>query len=313
MMRFLLSGWRPVPEYQKPSFVFVGPRTMVLLGVLAACVASSGCGHDGAIANEQPLPMSPPDTVMLALVPDRDGDALSGSAFLAATADTSYAGRQARAVDELLGGNLPASLRTLTPLVLARGSDSLLVWVTRDYLSIGSDTDFVRMPLSLPSAQAVAQDVGMVLPTPRLVDAIYAQADLQLAPQPMAPGPAMRSNAYYGQHQRMIEEQRAGRAPEGLIAGHKKDVVVTGRMRDQPDRVPIYGWHKGVAAPIQPLSLVHDDDYEDYSHGLRLVHPIAHLHGTPVDLSTLVRGSTWRSLLSNETEGLDLEALSWGN
>ena len=312
MMYFSLSGRRPVPERHKPACASVGYTTLVVLFVFAACVASAGCGHDGAIADEQPQPLPPPDTVTLARAPDRDADALSGSAFLAATVDTSYSGRQAYAVDELLTGNLPAPLRTLTPLALVRGPDSLLVWVTRDYLAIGSDADFVRMPLSLPSARAVAQAFGMVLPTPRLVDAIYAQADLQLVPQPMAPGPEMRSNAYYGQHQRMIEEQRAGRAPEGLIAGHKKDVVVTIRMRDQPGRVPIYGWHEGVAAPIQPLSLVHGGDYEDYSHGLRLVHPIAHLNGTPVDLGTLVRGSTWRSLLSNEAEGLDLEALSWG-
>lgn len=152
----------------------------------------------------------------------------------------------------------------------------------------------------------------MVLPTTRLVDAIYAQADLQLAPQPMTPGPEMRSNAYYGRHQRMIEEQRAGRASKGLIAGHKKDVVVTTRMHDQPERVPIYGWHRGVGDPIQPLSLVHGDYYEDYSHGLRLVHPVAYLNGEPVDLNNLVRGPMWGPLLCGES-GLDLEALSWND
>jgi hypothetical protein len=109
----------------------------------------------------------------------------------------------------------------------------------------------------------------------------------------------------------MIEEQRAGRAPDGLIAGHKKDVVVTTRMNSQPGRVPIYGWHRSVGDPIQPLSLVHGATYEDYSHGLRLIHPVAHVNGEAVALNLLVRDPQWGPLLSGET-GLDLETLSWG-
>jgi hypothetical protein len=149
----------------------------------------------------------------------------------------------------------------------------------------------------------------MYLPTPVIVDAIYEQAQVRLEPQPMEPGPEMRSSGYYLRHNSLIEGQRSG-LPEGLIAGHKKDVVISLRMKGQPDRVPIYGWHRKAGDPIQPLSLVHGADYEDYSHGLRLVSPVACLNGEPVALGNLFDDPVWGSFLSNEP-GLDPEELSW--
>ena len=56
-----------------------------------------------------------------------------------------------------------------------------------------------------------------------------------------------------------------------LVAGHKKDLVLTRKMQGRPDRVAIYGWHRLSGEPIQPVSTVHVDWYADYSHGVRLV------------------------------------------
>jgi hypothetical protein len=243
--------------------------------------------------------------------PHRQPGALTGTGFLASTEGVSPVTRQRAAVRELVSGNLPSSLRPLAPVRLVAGDDTLTLWVTRDYLAVGSDDDAVRMPLSLPSARAVARACGMLLPTTRIVDAIFRQADLRLEPQPMTPGPAMRSNDYYRRHQRQIEEQRAGRAPDGLIAGHKKDVVITTRLRTEPDRVAIYGWHRGPDDPIQPLSLWHTASYEDYSHGLRLVWPEARLNGEWVRLADLVDHPVWGSRLTDEP-GLEWETASWG-
>ena len=92
---------------------------------------------------------------------------------------------------------------------------------------------------------------------------------MKLAPSPLPPGPQMMSNDYYRRHHQAIEAQRTGRP--GLIAGHKKDVVVTNRLVSRPDRVAIYGWHRRDGRPIQPLSLVHEASYADYSHGIRFV------------------------------------------
>ena len=86
--------------------------------------------------------------------------------------------------------------------------------------------------MGLRTAFAVAASFGFVLPTPTMVDAIYEQAEIHLRPQPLPPGPEMRSNAYYWEHQRRIREQRIElHAPLGaLIAGQKKDLVVSNRL-----------------------------------------------------------------------------------
>ena len=56
-----------------------------------------------------------------------------------------------------------------------------------------------------------------------------------------------------------------------LVAGHKKDLVLTRKMQGRPDRVAIYGWHRLSGEPLQPVNTVHVDWYADYSHGVRLV------------------------------------------
>jgi hypothetical protein len=256
------------------------PTVSMRATVLLSCLLwLSGCDPSGTSQTES-------DPVL-----DPDRDRVSGSAFIQETASATPERRQERAVAEILGGNVPVSVRERHPVRLDLGGGrSVTIHVTGDYLSVGSDSDFVRMPLTLPSARQIAREWGMYLPTTAMVDAIYEQADLRLDPQPMTPGPEMSSNAYYLAHQQMIETQRAGRAPGGLIAGHKKDIVATVRLDSQPGRIAIYGWHTAVGEPIQPLSLVHHDRYEDYSHGLRLIHPVAQTDSGDVRLDDLFPG-----------------------
>ncbi|MEX1212552.1 MAG: hypothetical protein WEA36_06890 [Balneolaceae bacterium] len=247
----------------------------------------------------------------LSRVPDRENDHESGDAFLSRTDGMSTMDRQEAAVREILSGNIPESLRELAPLTLESGDGATLtVWVMRDYLAIGGEGTSIRMPLSLPSARQIAREWGLYLPTPPLVDAIYEQSDLKLVPEPMPPTAEMRSNAYYKRHQASIEEQRNGRAANGLLAGHKKDLVVSTRLDARPDRVAIYGWHWEEGDPIQPLSLVHEASYEDYSHGVRLIHPYGQLNGEWVPLVTLLDDPSWNRELSGEAS-LDWERLSW--
>ncbi len=182
-------------------------------------------------------------------------------------------------VNEVLNGNLPDRLRTLVPLRLAavwKGEAvQLEMQVTPDYLSIGTDRDFVRTPLTNYAAQYLASEMGMSLPTPFLVDQIYAQAGVQMTPQPTdwyKHTSTMRLGSNYIAFNNTLEAQRAGRG--GLIAGHKKDVVLTNRLDSLPGRVAIYGWQKPGGAPLQPLATVHGYDYEDYSHGIRLLGPL---------------------------------------
>jgi len=52
------------------------------------------------------------------------------------------------------------------------------------------------VPLTYYSATTIADRFGSVLPTARMVDAIYEQAAHHLTPAPLPAGPLMRSNLY---------------------------------------------------------------------------------------------------------------------
>jgi hypothetical protein len=176
------------------------------------------------------------------------------------------------------------------------------VCVTPDYLALGSDQDFLRLPMALPTAAGVAERFGFLLPTRRIVDAIYEQAEVRLRPQPLPPGEAMRSTGYFWRHQGEIQAQRlALRAPLGaLTAGQKKDLVLTNRLLVRPDRIAIYGWHQGLGRPIQPLSTVHGARYADYSHGVRLVSDVAYVGGAPRPLLEVLEDRRLAGLVSDE-------------
>jgi hypothetical protein len=235
-------------------------------------------------------------------IPKRSGNATGGQQFLAALGSSGN-DRDQRIINELARGNLPGFLRDLQPVAFrgkdARGADTeIVICVTPDYLALGSDRDYVRVPLGLPAAASIASRFGMTLPTPRMVDAIYAQASVRLSPAPMSPGPQMSSTEYFLRHNATIEGQLRGRG--GLVAGQKKDVVMANRMANAPGRVAIYGWHRTSGSPIQPVSTVHGAHYADYSHGIRLVSKTAYLNGKAVNLDDLLASGRHAWLLNEE-------------
>jgi hypothetical protein len=242
--------------------VTVGSR----FALVCAAFGALGSTHTSVRALSQPL----------LTLPKRPAGAIGGSEFARRTSGLSSADRDRQVVAEVERGNVPSFLRHLTPVKLTtRASDgqalAVTIWVTPDYLAIGSDDDFLYVPLTYYSAAVIARRSDSVLPTPKMVDAIYEQSAHHLTPAPLPAGPLMRSNLYLARHQQRIDEQRSGLRLGALVAGHKKDLVLSNRLRPHPDRVAIYGWHKAPGAPIQPLSTVHGARYVDYSHGVRLV------------------------------------------
>jgi hypothetical protein len=110
----------------------------------------------------------------------------------------------------------------------------------------------------------------------------------------------MRSNLYLSEHQHRIDEQRSGLPLGELISGHKKDLVLSNRLRQTPGRVAIYGWHWAPGHPIQPLSTVHGAQYVDYSHGVRLVSATVVVGGQPRSIYDALQDSRVASILSRE-------------
>jgi hypothetical protein len=236
-------------------------------------------------------------------IPARAAHALTGSAFIASVAGLSRSEREAAIRRELFAGNVPSFLRVLRSVaVTATGADgvkrTIVYEVMPDYLAIGSDDDFVRMPMNPYTAQAFCDAFGFVLPTRKMVNDIWAAATVHLDPRPLT---AERESALtFLEHHGIIEQQLKGIERGAFVAGIKKDVVVTNMLLEQPARVAIFGWHYTNGEPIQPLYAGHVDWYVDYSHGIRPVRRWMRVDGSLRPFERILTDQQQLALLSDE-------------
>ena len=238
-------------------------------------------------------------------LPPRPATAQTGSDFYKTVFNVDRVQRELSAEREILAGNVPPFLRSFVRIETSMpGADGRRIeavyFVLPDYLSIGSELDFARIPLTPMTAQAIADSLHCFLPTRKMVNDIYRAAVVKLEPVPMY---ALRDSAVTMYHHNLIIEGQR-RLRKGLIAGLKKDVVITGQIpRDpKPDRVAIYGWHKLDGTPIQPLYTGHVNWYVDYSHGIRLVYRTIYINGKPMDYVDVLKDSVLRGLLCDEDD-----------
>jgi hypothetical protein len=214
--------------------------------------------------------------------------------------------REERVFSEISQGNVPRWLRLLERVEMTGEVDGrehrVTFWVTPDYLAIGSDRDFFLVPLSPRTAQRIADLVGGSLPTPRMVDAIWASAHHRLAPIRIGPNEFMTTVRYFERHDRLVQAQRnLLRVPPGsFVAGHKLDVVLSATLSANPGQVALYGWHRPDGLPIQRLSTNRSDGWVAFSHGIRLVDRGILVDGDRMDLSDFLRDPGLALLLSDE-------------
>lgn len=235
--------------------------------------------------------------------PGRHSD-LAGSAFYKAAAAMQWAQRDSFVVREALAGNMPGFLGRFTAVHVSVSDSSTgkqvnaTYFVSLDYLSIGTNDDWARVNITPKAAQRIADSLDCFLPTRKMVDDIYAAAKVKLEPVPMY---AYRdSTPTMWQHHLIIEGQRKGR--RGLIAGIKKDVVISGQVprSNKTDRVAIYGWHRPDGKPIQPLYTGHVYWWVDYSQGIRLVYRKIKVEGRWMDYTDVLKNPIFRRLICDE-------------
>jgi hypothetical protein len=208
-------------------------------------------------------------------LPPRSKDAMGGSQFVKSLEGLNLDDREAAIFREIVGGNFPEFLRDfkLVPIQdgLTTGGKEVTaaLEVMPDYLAIGSNADFVRMPMTPQTAQRIADRFKCTLPTRKIVDEIDRFAELNIAPHPMTEN--REAIATFAEHSKIIEQERGDKPLGLLLVGGKKDIVLTPRIFEKPQRLAIYGWRQLNGKPIQPLTIVHWNRYVDYSHGVRLV------------------------------------------
>jgi hypothetical protein len=260
-------------------------------------------------ASQRPAPAKPPAALQSRRLPGlakRPQNAVGGAAFMKSLDGLSLDDREAAILREITSGNFPNFLRdTKTVEIRGKTNDGggerevvSTLDVMPDYLAVGSDRDFVRMPVRPQTAQRIADQFGCVLPTRKMVDAIDAAAEVHVAPHPLTE--EREAVATFAEHNQIIRKQ-IGLRPDGqLVTGIKKDIVLTPRIFERPQRLAIYGWRQLDGKPIQPLTIVHWDRYVDYSHGARLVRNAIEVDGKTLKIDELLADPARCGLVSDE-------------
>lgn len=239
--------------------------------------------------------------------PPRKKEAVTGSQFIHQVMNMNAEERDSVVYKEIADGNLPDSFRQ--PIYL---TDSLqdaegirhkvTLCVLPDFLAIGTDTDFLRIPMLPRTAQKLAELYEAILPTRKISDFIHCHSRIKLIPHPMTPDSTMTTIPVFARHDSIIESARQANCQplHTLISGHKKDIVITNRIAKEPGRLFIYGWHYQDGKPIQPLSAAHGIGYVDYSHGVRLIRDEVLVDGELHSLKDLLQDPILYRLFSDE-------------
>ncbi len=251
---------------------------------------------------------------------------LTGSGFAEFADKMGSVERDSLVYKEIVSGNIPQYLRQ--PFIIkdtledAQGvKHEVELSVTPDFLAVGSDSDYMRIPMLPGTAQRLADRFGAVLPTRKLSDLIHKHATIKLVPHPMTPDATMITLAVFARHNAILDNslvdigynhrnsfsaylsQLSGKLCDidgNLLAGHKKDIVITNRMAGETGRLYIYGYHYPSGKIIQPLTGVHYDGYVDYSHGVRLVCDQVLVDGKRCSLKKLLQDPVLYALFSDE-------------
>jgi hypothetical protein len=235
--------------------------------------------------------------------PASNSDSLTGTRFYVLAKSYNWQQRDSLALAYYKAGAIPQWWKRFTKVAVksvdATGkAHRLHYWVSPDYFLVGSNDDWVRVPITPMVAQTMMDEIDCILPTRKMVDQIYTASKVKLSPVPMY---AFRdSGITMYQHHLMIEGQRKHK--KGLISGIKKDVVTTYKLQYGPkaNRVAIYGWHQPDGKPIQPLYTGHVNWYVDYSHGVRFVYDRGKLDGKTISIRKLLADQPRSKMICDE-------------
>ena len=243
-------------------------------------------------------------------VPPRPAGAPNGTQFTNIVTTLSRDERENWIYAQVISGNVPGWLRALKPISVSAAGHTATYHVIPEYLAIGSDTDYFLAPTTPLLAQRLGDRLSYALPTRKMVNQIWTNAAVKLAPAPIAPSAEMITVPVFAQHNAMVRAQRdalTNSQPLGaLVSGDKKDVVISSLIYSNlqaqaPKPVVIYGWHYASGSPIQPLYNGHEETYADYSHGARLVQMNLTVDGVPNTVTNVLVSPTLATLLSDET------------
>ena len=166
---------------------------------------------------------------------------------------------QDKIVEVVLQGNVPNANRNFRKLTyktavvdsveILRKPHKVELWILTEYISIGTDSNCVRMPMGPLAAQTIADSLNCIIPTAYLVDRIAEASSGHLDIFPFRPlGDRNCQPVVFQDSNNAINAfyKERGYKFGDLISGLKKDVVLTYKIHNLPgheNKVAIYGWH----------------------------------------------------------------------
>ncbi|MBR2049919.1 MAG: hypothetical protein IJ957_04360, partial [Rikenellaceae bacterium] len=154
-------------------------KLFVTLCAVALCSATTAIAGDVRYGSNGKLHKASMPVPALA---DKPAATLAGSDFMRRADTTAFWTLEDIIVETVTAGQVPDALRHFrkitftTPVVdsveILRKKHKVEMWVLPDYVAIGTNDDFVRMPMGPLAAQRIADALDCTLPTPFLVDRI---------------------------------------------------------------------------------------------------------------------------------------------
>jgi hypothetical protein len=273
--------------------------------------------------------------------PPRDKSAIGGRAFMEKIKGegppSDWVKRENAIVAELSAGNMPDNLLKWIKIDLTytgkSGTLTGTVEVLPDYLAIGSNDDYVHVPLDPVSAQLIADRFDATLPTAKICHAIY----LQTSKKNRINAIERATTSWPTQIVRSQERTRAdvngriSRAHGGDTGTHEVRGHLARRTGRRPqerrrhleaaaqraERVAFHGFYDSAEYPHEPCyenptrkpqpgcnkeapTLAHNRRFSDYAQGVRLVHPSMTINGKQKMVADVLADPVESLLLSTE-------------
>jgi hypothetical protein len=244
--------------------------------------------------------------------------------------------RDSLTVRQILAGNVPDSLKYFKNIVfttdivdsipILRRKHRVEIQALPDYLSVGTNEDFIRMPMTPKAAIEIADSLYCSLPTAYLTDKIADAAEGSIDPFPFRPVKDRNCQPYvFEDSNNAINElfKVKGYHFGQLISGLKKDVILSyktnyyRKLTDEdsaalaargynPDGISryetIYGWRLENGKNIQQSYSKHVNWYVDYSHGVRLIYRTIKIDGKTYDIYDVLQNPKLYRIISDEPE-----------
>lgn len=178
-------------------------------------------------------------------------------------------------LEQVRNGCVPDFMRVASQIILS-GAGGVVgsLEVCPDYLCLGTDEDYIYAQCSIVTAQKVADEIGAMLPTKKIVDEIWKQAHGKIDIVTQTPDKTMVTSPVFLKQSRDVIAKRAllGAPLGALMDGGFKNYILVPGLAARPGQTCIYGFHRLNGKPVQDPNLsAHDRDYVDYSQCPRFI------------------------------------------